>query len=136
MCLSKIEDKSNGIHKNCDVLEDIWEEKMKKLSENIKLLEEININLNRSVENFKKFSENIIESKEKIKSNILEVFTKIRNEINNREDKLLLEIDNYFKSLSLDENFLKKVEKMPKKINDTLERGRIIKNEKNKDNLN
>ena len=138
MCLSKIEDKSNGIHKNCDVclLEDIWEEKMKKLSENIKLLEEININLNSSVENFKKFSENIIESKEKIKSNILEVFTKIRNEINNREDQLLLEIDNYFKSLSLDENFLKKVEKMPKKINDTLERGRIIKNEKNKDNLN
>ena len=138
MCLCKIEDKFNGLHKNCDVclINDIAEEKKEKLNKNIKWLEELNINLNKSIEYFKKISENINEKKEKLKLNLLSAFTKIRNEINKREDELLLEIDNYFKSLYIDENLVKKLEKMPKIIKDSLERGRVIKNEWNTNKLN
>jgi hypothetical protein len=79
--------------------------------------------------------ENINENKEKLKIKVQEVFTKIRNEINKREDELLLEIDKHFQKLFMDDNFLKQSEKLPKKINDSLEKGKIIEKEWNINNL-
>ena len=42
-CIDKIRNKGNGKHKDCDIctIEDIKEEKINKLKENIKLLEEL-----------------------------------------------------------------------------------------------
>ena len=137
VCLCKIEDKGNGNHKNCEVflINDIQEEKRKKLKENIKLLEELSIDLNKTINQLKNFMENINENKEKLKIKVQEVFTKIRNEINKREDELLLEIDKHFQKLFMDDNFLKQSEKLPKKINDSLEKGKIIEKEWNINNL-
>ena len=137
VCLCKIEDKANGNHKNCEVflINDIQEEKRKKLKENIKLLEELSIDLNKTINQLKNFMENINENKEKLKIKVQEVFTKIRNEINKREDELLLEIDKHFQKLFMDDNFLKQSEKLPKKINDSLEKGKIIEKEWNINNL-
>jgi hypothetical protein len=137
VCLCKIEDKGNGNHKNCEVflINDIQEEKRKKLKENIKLLEELSIDLNKTINQLKNFMENINENKEKLKIKVQEVFTKIRNEINKREDELLVEIDKHFQKLFMDDNFLKQSEKLPKKINDSLEKGKIIEKEWNINNL-
>jgi len=137
VCLCKIEDKGNGLHKNCEacLINDIQEEKRKKLKENIKLLEELSIDLNKTINELKHFMENINENKEKLKINIQEVFTKIRNELNKREDELLSEIDNHFNKLFLDDNFMKQTEKLPKKINDSLEKGKTIEKEWNINNL-
>jgi hypothetical protein len=137
VCLCKIEDKGNGLHKNCEacLINDIQEEKRKKLKENIKLLEELSIDLNKTIKELKHFLESINENKEKLKIKIQEVFTKIRNELNKREDKLLLEIDNHFNKLFLDENFLKQSEKLPKKIIDSLEKGKTIEKDWNINNL-
>ena len=137
VCLCKIEDKGNGLHKNCEafLINDIQEEKRKKLKENIKLLEELSVDLNKTIKELKHCLENINENKEKLKIKIQDVFTKIRNELNKREDKLLLEIDNHFNKLFLDENFLKQSEKLPKKIIDSLEKGKTIEKDWNINNL-
>jgi len=137
VCLCKIEDKGNGLHKNCEacLINDIQEEKRKKLKENIKLLEKLSIDLNKTINELKHFMEYINENKEKLKINIQEVFTKIRNELNKREDELLSEIDNHFNKLFLDDNFMKQTEKLPKKIKDSLEKGKTIEKEWNINNL-
>ena len=46
-CIAKIQKKKNGIHKDCDVclIEEIKDEKKKKLKENIKLLNELSQSL-------------------------------------------------------------------------------------------
>ena len=55
--------------------------------------------------------------------------------MNKREDELLSEIDNHFNKLFLDDNFMKQTEKLPKKINDSLEKGKTIEKEWNINNL-
>ena len=137
ICLCKIEDRGNGLHKNCDVciINEIQEEKRNKLKDNIKWLEELSLNLGKTINDLKNVLENINENKEKLKIKIQETFTKIRNEINKREDELLISVDDYYKKIFLDENLVKKSDKLSKEIKESLKRGKIIE-EKDWDNNN
>ena len=108
-CISKLEGKGNGKHKNCDIcfIEDIKNDKQKsfndnfeKLKEKLKLIEEIIRN------NAVKMEKN----KEQAKKEIQAIFTKIRNEINKKEDELLLLVDKKFSELFLDKEKIKKNE--------------------------
>ena len=95
-CLSKIKKNEIGQHKDCDVclIEEIKEEKIKKLKENIQFLEKLSENIDKSIKEIKIILENINKNKEQLKIEIQNVFTKLKNELNIREDELLLEVDN------------------------------------------
>ena len=132
-CISKIKNKEIGQHSDCDIcfIEDIENEKKKQLEENLKILEELSNNLEKSINELKLSVNKINENKEIIKKNIQKIFTKIRNEINNREDKLLEEVDKKYDEIFLDENTFKIAEKLPLKINISLEKGKMINKEWN-----
>ncbi len=100
-CLSKIKDRGNGKHFDCNVclIEEIENEKKNKLKENIKYLEDCSIQIENSINELKKIFEKINETKEELKIKITKIFTQIRNVINEREDKILLEIDEQFDKL-------------------------------------
>ena len=82
-CIASITKKGNGQHKNCKVciIEDIREEKTKKLKDNLIALENLFNSLKVSLENLKKNIEDINTKKEEMKIEIQKIFTKIRNEI-------------------------------------------------------
>jgi hypothetical protein len=82
--------------------------------------------IDKSINELKAIFEKINENKESLKMNIQKTFTKLRNSLNEREDKLLLEVDKEFKKIFLDENFIKKSEKLPNKISTSLEKGKLI----------
>ena len=70
----------------------------------------------------------INENKEELKKKVQTTFTKVRNEINKREDELLLEIDKKYEELYGNEKIFKESEKLPNKINISLEKGKLINN--------
>jgi len=137
-CITKIKGKYNGQHTDCDIcfIEDIKNEKMNKLNENIKILEELNINLQESINKIKIIFENNEKKKEEIKIEIQKIFTNLRNAINNREDELLLELDKKFEEFFLNENIVKQNEKLPNKIKISLEKGKLINNDLNAKEIN
>ena len=73
--------------------------------------------------------------KEKLKQNIQNIFTKIRNAINEREDKLLLDVDEKYEKFYSEQNIIKKNEKLPNKIKESLEKGKLINDEWNENDL-
>ena len=135
-CISKIEGKGYGQHKNCDVcfIENIKEEKKNKLNENIKNLEHLLNDLEKTINDLKAIFQKINESKEEIKLKIQKVFTKIRNALNEREDELLLEGDNQFDKNYCSEDLIKESQKLPNKVKISLEKGKIITTEWNDNN--
>ena len=138
ICLCKIKKDEIGKHKDCDVcnIEDIKDEKKKKLEENIKCLEELSKNLEESIKKLKPIFEKINQQKEDLKLKIQKVFTNIRNELNNREDELLLEVDKKFEDNYFKEELIKESEKLPNKIKISLEKGKNIDKEYDKTKLN
>ena len=97
-----------GKHHDCEVynIEDIKDEKINKLKENMKCLEQLSNSFGESINKLKEIFNKINENKEELKLKIQKIFTKIRNEINNREDEFLLEIDNQFdKEFFKEENY-------------------------------
>ena len=130
-CLSKIKDKEDGKHHDCEVykIEEVKEEKRKMLKENIKYLEEFSNGIENSINELKKLFEIINESKENLKMEIAQIFTKIRNAINDREDELLLKLDDIFNKQFFNEEIIKKGEKLPNQIKKSLEKGKILDNE-------
>ena len=127
-CITKIKNKINGIHTDCDIslLEDIENEIKKKLELNIQLIENSTNNFAILIKELKNSSENTNLDKEEIKKQIQNIFTKIRTVLNDREDKLLLEVDNKYNKLKFDEKFIKQIEKSLKKFNIFLEKGKKI----------
>ena len=85
-CISKIRDKENGQHKDCNVCEikDIINEKKLKLNENIKYLENLSNNLESYIKELKHLYEEMDKKKDELKMKIQKIFTKIRNELNER----------------------------------------------------
>ena len=136
-CISKIKKEKYGIHKDCDIciIEDIKDEKQNKIKENIKYLKDLSSSLQNSIKTLNEIFEKIKNNKEEIKIRIQKIFTKIRNELNNREDELLLEVDNQFENIYFNNNILKESEKLPIKIKLSLEKGKIIDELDNKNNL-
>ena len=135
-CISKIETKGYGQHKDCDIciIEDIKEEKKNKLKDNIKYLEDLSNNLDNSIKELKIIFNKINENKEELKTKIQNIFTKIRTTLNEREDELLLEVDNKYNDIYCNEDIIKESEKLPNKIKISLKKGKIINNEWNEDN--
>ena len=135
-CISKIKQKGNGQHTDCNVclIEEVKDEKKNKLSENIKTLEEISNKIEDSINKLKQIFQKINEDKEKLKLDISKIFTKIRNTLNEREDELLLEIDNKYNNLFFTEKLINQSEKLPNKIKKSLEKGRKINGDWNDDN--
>ena len=136
-CIAKIQKNGKGEHHNCDIslIEDVENIKKNNLIENIKVLEELSINLEESINKLKAIIDNISKNKDELKLEIQNQFTKIRTALNEREDELLLNVDKLFNEIYYDDAFIKKIEKLPKKIKISLEKGNQIKNEWNKNNL-
>ena len=109
---------------------------MNKLNENIKCLENLSSNLQESIKELKMIFEKNEKNKEEIKMNIQKIFTKIRNALNDREDELLLDVDKKFGELFFGDNIIQESEKLPNKIKISLEKGKLINNNWNNDNLN
>ena len=133
-CVIKIGNKKDAIHKNCNVcsIEEIKDEKINKLNENIKKLEELSKYLNDEIKNLKNIFEKINNKKEEIKLDIQKIFTKIKSEINYREDQLLDEVDNLFDKNFIKENNVKEFEKFPNKVKFSLEQCKNINLENDK----
>ena len=135
-CIAKIKVKGDGQHSDCNVciIEDIKEEKKNKLKENLKNLDSLSNNFQKSIEKIKIIIEKLNEDKDKLKEDVQKLFTKIRNELNNREDELLLEIDKQYQNLFFKDNITKYIGKLPDKIKIALEKGNKINNEWNNEN--
>ena len=90
-CITKIQCKGYGQHKDCDIclIDDIIEEKKNKLKENIKYLLDLTNNFEDTINELKMLFEKINKNKEELKSYVQKVFTKLRSTINEREDELL-----------------------------------------------
>ena len=97
-CITKIRTNEIGQHNDCEIclLKDIENIKKEKLNENIKCLENLSNNYEKSMNELKIMIEKIEKKKEEIKSNIQNTFTKLKNIINEREDELLAETDKIF----------------------------------------
>ena len=130
-CIASIKGKGNGYHKDCEIcfIKKIKKTKKEKLLENIKYLEDISKELEKSIIKLKSIFEKINENKEKIKKEIQTAFTKVRNILNEREDKLLLEIDNKSNGFFFNEELIRMSEKLPKTVKFNLEKGKNIYND-------
>ena len=97
-CISKIKTRENGKHFDCNVcdINDIYEEKKKNLSDNIKYLENLSNLFQSLVDDLKKIIEEIDENILKVKEKIQKIFSKIRSELNKREGLLLNDVDGIF----------------------------------------
>ena len=137
LCLCKIKAKGYGAHKDCNVseIEKIKDEKKKKLKENIKILEDLGNKFNENMDELKKIFDKIEKNKDELKIKIQKIFTRLRNSINDREIKLLLEVDNLYNKNYINEDIIKKGEKLPKQIKLSLEKGKLLDKEWDNKNL-
>jgi len=137
-CITRIKTNVNGQHTDCDIciIEDIENDKKNKLKENIKILEDLSINLQKIINDLKIIIEKIDKNKEELKMNIKNLFTKIRNTLNDKEDELLLKIDKKYNKLSINEEIIKEIDKFPNKIKLSFEKGKEIENNWNNNKLN
>ena len=135
-CLSRIKEKGNGQHHDCDVcaIEQIAEEKKNNLNNNIKLLEDFSKNIQNSINELKKIFNNINEKKEELKLNIAKIFTKIRTAINDREDEILKQVEKIYDESFFKEETIKISEKLPSQMKLALEKGNILDKEWLNDN--
>ena len=123
-CIVKIKGKGDGQHMNCDVcnMEDIKKEKNNHIKENSKLLEELSVKTKDAYNDGKKIYDRINENKENLKLKIQKIFTNIRNILNSREDELLLMVDKEYDNFHCTEDIIRDIEKLPDKINSSLEK--------------
>ena len=136
-CLCKLDKKGDGEHKDCNVctIEEIEGEKKNKLDKNLKKLEEISTTFEESIKEIKNLSDKISKKKEELQKNIQLIFTKIRTELNTRENKLLSGTEEQFNKLYFNDDLINISEKLPKRINYSLEKGKEINKEWNDNEL-
>ena len=129
-CITKIKSDEYGQHTDCTIcsLKDIKQEKLNKLKDNIKELEDLSKNINESITEIKLAFEKIEEDKEKLKTDIQSIFTKIRNLLNNKEDEILQLIDTKYEEIYIHKDYIIDIEKLPEKINKSIEKGKLIQN--------
>ena len=135
-CITKIKGKGNGQHTDCDIcfIENIKDDKKKKLKENLKLLKDLSKVFSQSYEELKTIGDKMNTQKENLIKTIQNIFTKIRNALNNREDEILDEVNKKFNELYFNENILKESQKMENEIKINLEKGKNLDNEWDSDN--
>ena len=132
-CISKIQSKGNGLHKDCDIcnVEDIKEEKSQTLKDNIKSLENLSNQFDSIMEELKANYKNVTEAATKKK--IQDTFSKIKESINSREKEVLSKVDELINN-HYDEIFSKEKQKYDstlKKIEKSLAKSKEIENELN-----
>ena len=137
LCTSKFKEQGYGQHFDCDVtpIKKIKDEKRNKLKENINNLEELNKQIDQSVNKYKEIYEQVNNNIDALKSKIQSIFTKLRSSLNEKEEKLIRDIDEYYKLYNFKEDIIKKSEKLPKKIKESIEKGKKIDKEWNENNL-
>ena len=135
--VSKIKKGGYGQHFDCDVclIKEIEAEKRNKLKENINQLEGLANQMEKSINEIKIIFEEINKSKENLKLEVQSIFTKIRNALNEKEDKLLSDIDNQYDNKYFKEDLIKESERLPNKIKKSIDKGKIIEKEWEKNNL-
>ena len=126
-CISKLDNKGYGQHKDCDIcqIESIKEEKKNKN------LQDLTNSLNNNIDELKLMFEKINKKKEELKLYVQKIFTKLRTALNEREDELLLAIDNKFNDNFCKENIIEESIKLPNKIKKNLEKEKISENDWN-----
>ena len=134
-CIIKFQKNGKGLHSKCEIypIEEVKDQMKDNLNQNIKLLEELSISLDKSINELKDIFEKINENKETIKIKIQKIFTKLRNELNNREDELINKVDKKFEEILFEEELIKKCEKLPKKVESSLSKAKLV-NDKDKEN--
>ena len=127
-CISKIKDKGDGQHYDCDIcsIENIKDEKKKNLNENILKLRDLLNSFDKSIDELKIIFEKVSKNKELLKDKIQKIFSRIRNALNDREDNLLLEVDKQFGNLYFWEELIKESEKIPNRIKLSLDKNENI----------
>ena len=132
-CISKIQSKGNGQHKDCDVcnVEEIKSDKEKILKDNIKILEDLLNSFEKLMEEFKINFEKA--NKETLKIKIKNIFDQIKEAVNEREKEILTKIDylldNDFQYLVINEE--KKYKRTFTEINDSIEKSKELVEESN-----
>ena len=136
VCITKLEEKGYGQHKDCDIclIENIKEEKKNKLNDNINNLQNLMNNLVNNIDALKTLVEKINESKEKLKLDVQKIFTKIRTTLNEREDELLLEIDKIFSDNYYKDDIIEESIQLSNKIKKYLKKEKLSKEEWNNAN--
>ena len=83
-CTSKIKEKGDGQHHDCNVnlIENIKDEKRNKLKENINSLEKLNNQIDQSINKLKEIYEQINKNKDDLKLKVQGIFTKLRSALN------------------------------------------------------
>ena len=119
---------NNSQHKNCNIckLEEIKEEKKNNLENNIKILENILKDIKETMNKTEKINKKMEEEKTKLKAKIMNVMTNIRSKLNEREDELLSIVEATFLEFIPSDSLLKEYEKLPKKINNLLDKKNVI----------
>ena len=137
-CISKFKTKGRGKHSDCNIypLEKIKDEKKIKLKVNIKILEDLNKNINIKIEELNNVIKKTEEEKEKLKEKIQKLFTQIRSVINEREDLLLLYVDKKYNKYFISKELHKEGIDLPKVIKKNLEKGNLIEKEWDNDKNN
>jgi hypothetical protein len=135
-CISKIQSKGNGLHKDCNVCnaEEIKEEKLQKLKENIKSLENLSSQFDAMMEEIKLNFKNV--TKETTEKKIQNTFKNIKESINEREKEIMSKFDDLINN-HYDEMFLKEKQKYDstlKKIEKSITKSKEIENELNDSN--
>ena len=137
-CIVKLKREGKGQHANCDIclIEDIKNQKNDTLKQNIIYLENLNNKIDKSIDEVKEMFNQINKDKEMLKLKITNIFTEIKNKINEREDLILLEVDKLYDKTYIQENKTKDINKLPKMIKTSLEKGKISEEDwTNKDQL-
>ena len=127
-CITKIKGEGKGQHTDCEVcfIKDIKDEKKYKLNENMEYLEKLSNDLNKYIIELKIIYENLNKNKENLKIQIQRLFTKIRNTLNKREDQLLFKVNQLYDKLFFSKDAIKESEKLPNEIKFSLEKGKLI----------
>ena len=137
-CVTKIKGLGNGQHSECDIcfVKDITDERKNILEQNIIYLKNNRTSFDSLINKLKQAYKEISDKKEKLKIRIQKFFTKIRNEINKREDQLLLIVEQVYENYFFNKNFSKDIDKIENKLNLSINKGMLVSNEYNNDEIN
>ena len=137
-CVTKIKGLGNGQHSECDIcfIKDIIDERKNLLNQNIIYLKNNRTTFDSLINKLKEAYKEISDKKEKLKIRIQKFFTKIRNEINKREDQLLLIVEQVYENYFFNKNFSKDIDKIENKLNLSINKGMLVSNEYNNDEIN
>ena len=109
--------------------------KKMKLKDNIKYLENLSLNLEKSIKELIQLYEQMNAKKDKLKMYVQKIFTKIRKELNEREEELFKEIDKVYEKSFIKEEIMKKCENLPKKVKISLEKSKSTDDKWKDENL-